>query len=56
MDRQAEIPNEADEFQVIVQGQLRVEAALQEHAAAAVVLEFLEFGGQFVPGQDIAVR
>ena len=45
-----------NQFQVIVQGQLGVEAALEEDAAAAVVLEFPEFGGQIVPGQDIAVR
>ena len=56
MHRQAEVPDEADQFLVIGRRQLGVEAALEQDAAAAVVLEFLELGGQLVPGQDIAVR
>ena len=56
MDRQAEIPDEPDQFQVIAQGQFGVEAPLEQDPAAAVVLEFREFGRQRVPSEDVAVR
>ena len=52
--RQAAGADAADELLVIVRPQFGVEAALEEHAAAAVVLEFLELGGQLVPAQDVA--
>ncbi len=54
MHRQAAGPDAADELFIIVRPQLGVEAALEEDAAAAVVLEFLELGGQLVPAQDVA--
>ena len=54
VDRQAEVPNEAHEFQVIGHGELRVEAALEQDPAAAVVLEFREFGRKLVPTEDVA--
>ena len=41
--------------QIIGQGQLRVEAALEQDPAAAVVFEFHELGGEVVPIQDVAV-
>ena len=53
--RQAEVPDEAHQFQVIGQRQLRVEAPLEQDAAAAVVLEFHELGRQAVPVKDVAV-
>ena len=55
MDRQAEIPDEVNQFQVIVKRQVGVEAPLEQDPAAAVVLEFREFGRQGVPSEDVAV-
>ena len=55
MDGQAEAPDEVNQFQVIGQRQRRVEAPLEQDAAAAVVLEFREFGRKLVPTQDVAV-
>src|SRR5208337_3828822 len=56
MHRQARVPDAADYPFVIRRPQFRVEASLEEDPAAAVVLEFLKFGGQVVPAQDVAVR
>ena len=53
--RQAEVSNEAHQFQVIGQMELRVEAPLEQDAAAAVGLEFRELGRQAVPIKDVAV-
>ena len=56
MDRQAEAPDETHEFQVIGQWQLRVEAALEQDPAAAVVLEFRELGRQRRPNRGRSRR
>ena len=40
MDCQAEAPDETHQLQVIAQRQLRVEAALEQNPAAAVVVKF----------------
>ena len=55
MNPQAEALDETHQFEIIIQWQLRVEAALEQDAAAAVLLEFYELGGQTVPVKDVAV-